>query len=152
MKRALLHAMVVCIMGCAAPFSRLLPTESDYKQRFLRHLRPKEISSFQFTYHGAVGGEASIARFKVGEDAVSQLRAKAQREEIYSTDAAQDLKRKLGTCTRERRVPEWFDFPFDRSLPVFIDSGDFTVDHPAYLHEWYVDEDRGLVYFIMIQG
>ena len=155
MKRTLILAVVVCITGCAAPFSRPVPTESEYKLRFLTHLQPEQISSLRFSYHGAVGGAASIARFNVGADAISQIRANAQRKDMYSSedgDAAQELKRKIAMCAREGRVPEWFDFPFDRSLPVFIDRGDFTHDHPAYSHEWYVDEDRGIVYFVMTEG
>ena len=55
-------------------------------------------------------------------------------------------------CAREGHVPDWFDFPLDHSLPVFVESGDSTEEHPAYSREWYVDEDRGVVYFVMIEG
>ncbi len=155
MKRNAILAVVVCIIGCAVPFSRPVPTESEYKRRFLTHLRPEQITDLRFSYHGAVGGEATIARFTVDADAISQIRANAQREDVYASEdgnAAQELKRKIAMCAREGRVPEWYDFPFDKSLPVFIDSDDYTDEHPAYSHEWYVDEDRGMVYVVMIEG
>ncbi|EMI22947.1 hypothetical protein RMSM_00126 [Rhodopirellula maiorica SM1] len=134
---------------------RPVPTASEYKQRFLTHLRPEQINSLRFTYHGAVGGEASLARFKVEANAVSEIRANAQREDVYASqdeDAVQELKRKMAMCTDEGQIPEWFDFLFGKALPVFIDNGDSTAEHPAYLHEWYVDESRGIVYFVMIEG
>ena len=155
MKRALILTVVVCITACSAPFSRPIPTESEYKQRFLTHLEPEQIDALRFSYHGAVGGEASIARFKLDADAIAQIRTNAQDQDVYAPvdgDAAQELKRKIAMCAREGRIPEWFDFPFDKPLPVFTESGDFTEEHPAYSHDWYVDEDRGIVYFVMIKG
>lgn len=155
MKRNLILSVVVCIAGCAAPFSRPIPTESEYKQRFLTHLEPQQVDALRFSYHGAVGGEASIARFNVDADAISQIRTSAQLEDVYASDdkdAREELKRKIAMCAREGRIPEWFDFPFDKSLPVFTDSGEFTDEHPAYSHQWYVDEDRDIVYFVMIEG
>ena len=44
---------------------------------------------------------------------LSQIRANAQRENVYSSedgDAVQELKRKIAMCAREGRVPEWFNF------------------------------------------
>jgi hypothetical protein len=155
MKPIAILATVVCLIGCAAPFSRPVPTESQYKERFLTHLRPEQIHDLRFSYHGAVGGEASIARFTVGADAISQILAIAKREDMHLSegkDKADELKRKIAMCTREGRIPDWYDFPFDKSLPVFIDSGDYTDQHPAYSHEWYVDENRGIVYVVIIEG
>ncbi|WP_417377460.1 hypothetical protein [Gimesia maris] len=155
MKHAQLLLLVFLVTGCPAPFSRPVPTESEYKRRFLSQLAPAQITDLRFSYHGAVGGEASIARFKVDADTISQIRTSAQLEDVYASDdkdAREEFKRKIAMCAREGRIPEWFDFPFDKSLPVFTDSGDFTDEHPAYSHQWYVDEDRGIVYFVMIEG
>lgn len=155
MKPTAIVATVVCLIGCAPPFSRPVPDELQYKERFLTHLRPEQINDLRFSYHGAVGGEASIARFTVDAEAISQILAIAKREDMFVSeggDAAHELKRKIARCAREDRIPDWFDFPFEKSLPVFIDSGDYTDEHPAYSHEWYVDENRGIVYVVIIEG
>lgn len=154
MKRTAILAVLLMI-GCAGPFSRAVPTESEYKQRFLTLLQPDQIDNLQFSYHGAVGGEASIARFKLNTDAISQIRANAQREENYAFEdenVAKELKRRIAFGTRAGRIPEWFDFPFDRPMRLFIDSGESTAEHPAYSREWYVDQDRSIVYFVMSEG
>jgi hypothetical protein len=116
---------------------------SQYKEQFLTHLRPEQINELRFSYHGGVGGEASIARFTVDAAAISQILSIAKQGDMHLSedeDATEGLKRKIAMCTREGRIPDWYDFPFNKSLPVFIDSGDYTDEHPAYSREWYVDE------------
>ncbi|GAA5504878.1 hypothetical protein Rcae01_00317 [Novipirellula caenicola] len=137
------------------PFSRPVPSEAEYIQRFLPHVRLEQVENLQFSYHGAVGGEFSIARFGVEEDTVSQLRVHAQREEsifLDAGDSGETLKKKIAMCTRGKTIPEWFDFPFGKKMVVFIDRGDGTDEHAAYSREWYIDEDRGIVYFVMTEG
>jgi len=155
MKHPYVLAALLVFAGCPMPFSRPVPSETEYIQRFLTHVQPEQIEDLQFSYHGAVGGEYSIARFRVDNDAIHQLRANAQREEIFfleDGDSEKDLKERIAVCARESQIPGWFDFPFDKTMAVFIDSGDHTDGHPAYKHEWYVDEARGIVYFVMIRA
>ena len=137
------------------PFSRPVPTDAEYKQRFLFHLQPKQIKDLRFSYHGAVGGQVSIARFKVDADAISKIRVSTQHVDVYTPSdgsIADEFKQRIGFCAGGGAIPKWFDFPFDRSLPVFIDRGGNTEEHPAYSYEWYIDEDRGIVYCLMMEG
>lgn len=155
MKPAAILTTVVFLIGCSAPFSRPVPTETEYKERFLTHLRPEQIKDLRFSYHGAVGGEMTIARFTLEADVLSQILAIAKPQDMYvpeDGDATHDLKRKIAMCAREGRIPDWYDFPFDKALPAFMDSGAHTDEHPAYSHEWYVDEEQGIVYIVIIEG
>lgn len=155
MKGFYILAVVACVVGCTMPFSRPVPTESEYKQRFLTLLQAEQINTLRFSYHGAVGGEAAIARFTVDANSISQIRANAQREDVYrpeDEDVARELRRKIAMCAHAGRIPEWYDFPFEKSLAIFIDSAEDIGKNPSYLCEWYVDEDRGVVYVVMIEG
>ncbi|WP_442511502.1 hypothetical protein SH528x_003183 [Novipirellula sp. SH528] len=154
MRTPIIIAMFV-IACCTLPFSRPVPTDAEYKLRFLSHLQPEQIKDLRFSYHGAVGGQYSIARFKVDADAISQIRVNTQHEDIYTPlegNTADEFKQRIAMCAGGGAIPKWFDFPFDRSLPVFIDSGGFTEEHPAYSHEWYIDEDQGIAYYLMMEG
>ncbi len=155
MKGFYLLAVVASVVGCTMPFSRQVPTVSEYKQRFLTLLPAEQINNLRFSYHGAVGGEASIARFTVDENSISQIRVNAQREDVYRPedgDVARELRRKIAMCAREGHIPEWYDFPFEKSLVIFIDSGEDIDGNSSCLREWYVDENRGIVYVVMIEG
>ena len=155
MKGTCILAVVACVVGCSMPFSRPVPTESEYKQRFLTLLPAEQINNLRFSYHGAVGGEVSIARFTVDADSISQIRTNAHRQKVYRPEdgeLARELRRKIAMCAREVHVPKWYDFPFEKSLAIFIDSGEDIDENPSFLREWYVDEDRGIVYVVMIKG
>ena len=155
MKISEILLLVLLALGCSGPFSRPVPTPTEYKQLFLSHLAPENIRQLQYSYHGAVGGEASIARFIADDDAIAVIRKAVQSELIYKPDnwnEVQELSRQFAMCAREGRIPKWFDFPFNRSLLLFEDKGDNTNGHPAYSHKWYVDEENGIVYFVLIRG
>ena len=97
----------------------------------------------------------SIARFTVDADSISQIRTNAHRQEVYRPEdgeLARELRRKIAMCAREVHVPKRYDFPFEKSLAIFIDSGEDIDENPSFLREWYVDEDRGIVYVVMIKG
>jgi len=155
MKPRSLILLLLFAMGCPAPFSRPVPSPSEYKQRFLSNLDPKQIQNLQFTYHGAIGGEASIARFRTDSAGIESIRENAQSEKAYDPNneaAREELRRQFAMCAGSHSIPAWFDFPFGKSLLLFVDSGDFSDEHPAYSHEWYVDKDNGIVYSMVFEG
>ena len=147
--------LVLLASGCSGAFSRPVPTPEEYKQQFLSHLAPENIRELQYSYHGAVGGDASIARFIADDYVIAVIRKATQSELVYKPDngnEVQELTRQFAMCAREGRIPKWFDFPFSRSLLLFEDKGDDKDGHPAYSHRWYVDEESGIVYFVLIDG
>ena len=118
-------------------------------------LTEERIQDLRFAYRGAIGDEASIARFTTDPSGVKAIRAATKLEEVYKRDRDEDrevLRRRFQMCSEKRELPDWFDVPFAKTLPVSIDSGDMTSDHPSYSHEWYIDEETGTVYFLMING
>ncbi len=155
MKILLVILVLAITEGCGSPLSRPTPSESQYRKRFLGMLTEEQIQDLRFAYHGAIGGEASIARFTTDPSGIMAIRAATKREEVYEPDRDEDrevLRRRFQMYSEKRELPDWFDFPFAKTLPVFIDSGDMTNDHPSYSYEWYIDEETGTVYFSMING
>jgi hypothetical protein len=152
MKRLLLSIAFLVIAGC--PFTRPMPTEAEYKRRFLSYLSTEQVKNLEFSYRGATGGESSIAKFTVDASAVKAIRLNAQREETYTPDDANEakLRRKIMMCTRDGQIPTWFDFPFKKAITIFIDSNERSSVRPSYTHEWYVDSENGVVYLVTVEG
>jgi hypothetical protein len=148
--------LLLCALGCDGPFSRPIPQPTEYKQRFLTpRFQPEEISDLQYSYRGAVGGESSIARFRLTIEELARIKAATPVATPYKTSSKQEvdeLKRTFAFCARDGRIPKWFDFPFSKSLLLFENSGDYTDGHPSFSHKWFVDEDQCVVYFVMTEG
>lgn len=148
--------LLLCTLGCDGPFSRPIPEPIQYQQRFLMpRFRWEKISDLRYSYQGAVGGESSIARFRLTIDEITRIKTAPTNATSYrpsSKGQIDELKKEFAFCAREGRIPQWFDFPFGKSLLLFEDSGDFTDEHPRFSHKWYVDEDQCVVYFVMIEG
>ena len=145
-----------CMLGCDGPFSRAIPKPNDFIHRFLApRFQPETIFDLQYSYQGAVGGESSIARFQLTRQEVERIKAEIPDAAFFgpaSEKEIDELKKLFAFCARGGSVPKWFDFPFDKSLLLFEGSGDDTDIHPDSSHKWYVDEERCVVYFVMIEG
>lgn len=105
--------------------------------------------------HAKVGGESSIARFRLAIEELARIKAATPVATPYKTSSKQEvdeLKRTFAFCARDGRIPKWFDFPFSKSLLLFENSGDYTDGHPSFSHKWFVDEDQCVVYFVMTEG
>ncbi len=156
MKLAILVLLLMLAAnGCRMPFSRPVPTPTQYKEKFLSFLEPDDVSDLQYSYQGAVGGEASIAKFRLTQEAIGMLRTARPIAVTFKPadqDEIADLKREFANLSGAGRIPKWFDFPFDKSLLLFEESGDNTDECPSFSHKWFVDEDLGIVYFAMVEG
>jgi hypothetical protein len=153
MKNGLAVACLVLTTACPMPLSRPRPTETEYKTRFLGLLEPQHIHDLRFLYRGAVGGEYSVAKFTTDEDGLQVLHAAADGQPRYDPANAQQRREveRLQACCPGGCVPAWYDFPFNKSLLMYVEHADATEDTPGYLHEWYVDEIEKTVYCITVR-
>jgi hypothetical protein len=125
-------------------------------------LSAEQIQDLRFAWHGAVGGVASIARFRTDQSGIERIRLATQRHEVYKPDIdvtseeprvpSSELRQRFQMATPGDELPPWFDFPFDKCLPVYINRGNAHDGAPAYSREYYVDKETGTVYFLMIKG
>jgi hypothetical protein len=112
-------------MGCGAPFSRPTQSEKQYKERYLDMLDAKQIRNLRFTYYGALGTAASIARFATDAAGIESMRAAAEREDAYEPSSevtCRELRRRFERAAA-RDLPKWFDVPFTKPLFVFVSQG-----------------------------
>ena len=155
MHRSVMMLMLLCFAGCSMPFSRPTPSAEEYRQQYLGMLSRDQVSELQFAYVGAVGGEFSIARFRTTAAGVEAIRENSDSDHLYDPKdetVRMEVKRKLVTRSGGSSLPKWFDFPFEKPLRVFREAGESSHDHPAYAHEWYVDEENLIVYYSMVWG
>ena len=129
MKGSLMLAVVVSIVGCAMPFSRPVPTESEYKQRFLTLLPAEQINDLRFFLSWCGWG---VRRLSLASQLMrmrfSQIRSNANREDVYSPengDMVQELRQRIALCAREGTHPRMVRFSLlKKTLAIFSDGGE----------------------------
>jgi hypothetical protein len=143
--------LTTLMVGC---FTRPVPSNAEYIRRYLAPFSETAIGDLRFSYHGAVGGEGSIARFRIDDTGIAALKSSGLQLTQYDPDESDigELKRRFAMCSRWGTIPSWFDFPFERSLDMYSEEGDYTATTSMFSNEYYIDTEKYVVYFLMIRG
>ena len=117
-----------------------------------------QIEKLDFAYKGAIGGTRTVGRaqFKGSvklRDSMIEARAKVGLVTEGMYDPAEMTKgaamefRDCWERHADRKIPSWFDFPFDRKMRLIKESSEGrTGRDPPYEKVWYIDDEHNVVY------
>jgi len=74
MKTGPVILVLVLSAGCGSFLSRPGPSDVGYRKGYLGMLSAEQIQDLRFAWHGAVGGVASIARFRTDQSGIERIR------------------------------------------------------------------------------
>ena len=138
--------------------SRPVPSKAEYLAHYMKSFDPSQIEKIDYCYEGAVGGERTIAEVHFKGTAQIQVRAGDAELGTYNPAAlaeepAASEFREQWTFAAGGRLPSWFDFPYKQRMRIVREARKVPSDgKPSYRFEWYIDDQRNVVYFRGIRG
>ena len=121
----------------------------------VRVLVTLRVTPFDYVYHGAIGGEGTVARIQFKKGAKIAMRAQtsemgtydeAELDEFARVELRSTLKSYSGGAT-----PPWLDFPFSRRMRTVREVRRDEPGAPNREWTWYIDDERGVVYFVGVE-
>jgi hypothetical protein len=133
------------------------PSKDSYIAIYFEYFDQKQIEKIDYDYKGAIGGIVSSARVqfkgpvKLSENVVDEA-IKNGKIIVGTYDPAKMSKddvesfKHQWTLASDGEVPSWLDFPFDKKMRKIKESRERKDTSPGYDYEWYIDDDRNVVY------
>ena len=147
----LLAALAIAgYLGFINPLERPASSEAGYVAKYMTHFDEHQIEKIDYVYHGAIGGVMTAARVQFKGPVKVHGAAEVR---TYNPTAIANEPAGLETFKHEwevhcgNKTPAWFDFPFDCKMRMFRDAREGSKDEPRHCYEWYIDDQRNLVYF-----
>jgi hypothetical protein len=143
-------AIVTLCFGCDAIFKRPTPNKSDYLKKVLPEIPKKDIKSIDYIYHGAVGGNISIARVELQNKNQLAPILKIPLKKTYSFIAhgrqieIDCIKSKFisGVGEINAKLPPWFDMDFSNPIE------ERTILKGEEVRNFYVNPNSAVFYLI----
>ena len=138
--------------------SRPVPSQAEYVARYMKYFDPSQVEKIDYVYQGAVGGERTIA--KVQFKRTAQIRIQAGDATLGTYDpaalaeepAASEFQQQW-TFAAGGTLPTWFDFPYKQRMRIVRETREEPSDgKPDYSFEWFIDDQRNVVYFRGVKG
>ena len=151
---AALTALFLCAGGgCDEMFWKHRPSPSDYWARYFSRFGEVRVKTLDFTYAGSIGGEGTAARAVIEGGGPIKVDLRGAVAGIYEPAELRDVGARLDFEDRwaaptHGRLPAWYDFPYERRMRTVTETHAQTASSPAYCFVWYLDDERGVVYFL----
>jgi hypothetical protein len=150
-------ACLVAVSACGNMLDRQQPSDDAYISKYLYYFDETQIDKMDIAYKGAIGGICSSARIqfkgpiKLRDKVVDKATedGKAALSEFDPTKMPEvdtDYFKHQWAFAVDGNLPSWFDFPFDRKLRVIKESVKPSQTVQGHEYEWYIDDDRNVVY------
>ncbi len=155
---ALVAGLVLCVSVSifrGSFLSRPVPSEAEYLSKYMTHFDERQIESIDYVYKGAVGGEATVAvvHFKGPVEVHGAVEVSAYDPAAIAEEPAASEFRERWAFAAGGILPPWFDFPYQQRMRMVWEAREGPNDgEPIYRFEWYIDDQRNMVYFRGVRG
>jgi hypothetical protein len=155
--KSLLLMLPLMALGCGYALSRPRPSKEEYIARYFEYFDETQIAKLDYDYQGAIGGAFTVgkAHFKgpanMGYPRVEEA-IKAGKITSKTYDPGKMSEGEANSFQRQwilasgGKSPSWLDFPFNKKMRLIEESSEGSDGHPRYVKQWYIDEERNVVY------
>jgi hypothetical protein len=152
----------VSLPGCPRALERPSPSRDGFIADYLEYFDQSHLEKLDYEYKGAIGGAFTVGRAQFKgpvklRDGLVEVRTKAGKFTVGTYDPTRMTEQEKWafnhqwTLATDGKMPSWLDFPFNRKMRTLREASEGSTRdaRPRYEKEWYIDDEKNVVY---IQG